>query len=314
VTRASYTRAERFLPWHAARLMRGLTIDPRWIDDGDTFWFRQTTPAGARFVRCDPAVGTCEPVFDHVRLAAALSRATSRPFAADCLPITEIEPGADSTQVRISLEGTWWTVDLETYACTQGEAAAEPAPDVARSPDGAREIFARDDNLWLREVESGAERALTTDGEDGYAYGSPLPSPLVAAGLADAAKPLVVWSADGTRFLTCRIDRRQANDLYLVQSVPKDGSLRPKLHTYAYPLPGDEAVPAEEIWLVDLESGTAVKTGVDPLPVLYHGQPVSPDWVWWTADGAAVFRSPVIAASAPIACGGSMPARVRPGW
>lgn len=286
--RATYIRAERFLPWNAASLMRGLDIEPHWIDDGDAFWFRQQTPAGARFLRCDPERGACEPLFDPVRLAAALSRTIGRPFAASSLPIEDLELPAPG-QLRLLLDRTWWQLDLDSYAVKKGKTASPPPPDVNRSPDDKHEVFVRDANLWLREVETGVARALTTDGEELHAYGAPLPSPLAGAGLADPAQPVALWSDDGARFLSTRIDQRRAKHLHLVQSVPKDGSLRPQLHTYAYPLPGDNETPALELWSFDVQTGTGVKTKVDPLPVLYHGQPLTASWAWWTDAADAVF-------------------------
>jgi dipeptidyl aminopeptidase/acylaminoacyl peptidase len=288
VTRATYTRAERFLPWNAARLMRGLAIEPHWIDDGDAFWFRHDLPHGTQFVRCDPERNACDPLFDHAWLAAALSRATGLPFAGNALPIDDLDLEGDG-EIRLLIDGVWWSVNLESGAVEQGEEEQPVPPDVNRSPDGKHEVFVRDHNLWLRTVESGQERALTTDGAEDYAYGAPLPSPLAGAGLADPAKPVALWSEDGSRFLSCRIDQRRAERLHLVQSTPTDGTLRPKLHTYAYPLPGDEQVPEQEIWSFEVASGAGVKTTVDPLPVLYHGQPLSDDWVWWTADAGAAF-------------------------
>ena len=288
VTRATYTRAERFLPWNAARLMRGLAIEPHWIEGGDTFWFQLDLPNGTQFMRCDPEQNSYDPLFDHTWLAAALSRATGRPFAGTSLPIDDLELEGDSAN-RLLIDGVWWIVNLETGAVERGEEHQPVPPDVNRSPDGTHDVFVRDHNLWLRNVESGQERALTTDGTEDYGYGAPLPSPLAGAGLADPAKTVALWSADGSRFLSCRIDQRQAEYLHLVQSVPKDGTLRPKLHTYAYPLPGDEHTPEQEIWSFEVATGNGVKTTVDPLPILYHGQPLSDAWVWWTDDNSAAF-------------------------
>ena len=289
LSRADYVRAERFLPWNAALLMSGMEIEPNWVEESDAFWFRQRSPTGTRFLLCDPAQGSCEPVFDHVRLAAALSRATGRPYAAAGLPIDDLEVRPAAGQVRFVLDGAWWRLDLATYDVERGEEASTESKEANRSPDGKHEVFVRDNNLWLREVETGKERALTTDGEDEYAYGAPLPSPLASAGLADPAEPVALWSADSSRLLSCRIDQRRAKHLHLVQSVPKNGALRPPVHTYAYPLPGDEETPEQEIWSFDVKSGKGVKTGVDPLPVLYHGQPLTKSWVWWTDAADAVF-------------------------
>src|SRR5690606_36706174 len=157
-----------------------------------------------------------------------------------------------------------------THECTVGEADAAPEPGTVRSPDGRHEVFVRDHNLWVRSVADGAERQLTTDGEAKHAYGEPVESPLVPAGLADPAEPVVFWSPDSSYFLSCRIDQRDAQTFTLVQSVPKDGSVRFKAHTYAYPLPGDEDVPTVELWSFDVAAGTGIKTEVAPQPLLHY--------------------------------------------
>src|SRR5579875_2933631 len=64
-------------------------------------------------------------------------------------------------------------VDAETGA---REAIAQPElpphrEGVRVSPDGKREIFAREHDLWLRDTATGAERRLTGDGEPWHAYG-----------------------------------------------------------------------------------------------------------------------------------------------
>ncbi len=60
--------------------------------------------------------------------------------------------------------------------------------------------------------------------------------------------------------------------------------MRPELHTYAYPLPGDEKVPKAEIWCFDVEAETATKAEMDPLPMLYYGSPLNENFVWWGSE------------------------------
>ncbi|MGH2561558.1 MAG: DPP IV N-terminal domain-containing protein [Thermomicrobiales bacterium] len=284
-----YARAERFLPWNAATLVVGAEVQPHWIDEEDRFWYRTTTREGVEFVRVDPDRGAREPAFDHGRLAASLSVAAGIPYAPQQLPFEEIAFVDGGRAVRFTVEGTSWTCDLATYACAHGGGVGEPAADVVRSPDGQWEVFARDHNLWLRSVVTGEERALTEDGEAEHGYGLPLPSPLVAAGLGEPEKPAAIWSPDSTRVLSCRIDQRHAPRLYLVQSVPRDGGIRPRLHSYAYPLPGDEAVPTAEVWCFAVSAPAGVKAAIEPLPMLYHGSPLRPGSVWWSEDGGRGF-------------------------
>lgn len=289
LTREDYARAERLLPWNVNRRIFGLEVVPTWPDDGDTFWFSTTTAQGTAYVRVDPERGATEPLFDGARLAAALSRAAGIPYDARTLQLEDLKVVDGGSQIEFTVSETRWTYDAEKNECRSAEACELPEPGVVRSPDERYEVFIRDYNLWVRTVADGAERQLTTDGAAGYAYGEPVESPLVPAGLAEPAPPVAFWSPDSRYVLSCRIDQRNAKTFTLVQSVPKDGSVRFKAHTYPYPLPGDEEVPQVEIWSFDIAAGTGTKTEVAPLPLLHYGSGLSESTTWWTQDGSAAF-------------------------
>src|SRR5687767_4757482 len=46
----SYSRAEQLLNWHTTLLVSGDEVVPQWLPDGNRFWYRNKTPAGAEFV------------------------------------------------------------------------------------------------------------------------------------------------------------------------------------------------------------------------------------------------------------------------
>jgi dipeptidyl-peptidase 4 len=285
----TYARAERFLPWNADKLVFGASIEPHWIDDTETFWYRVTRPNGAEFMLVDAESGTRKPAFDHVQLAASLTKVSGTPFEAAKLPFDEIELEGDGSVVRFTIDGVGWSCDVASYVCTKGEKLREEPSDTVRSPDSKWEAFVRDHNLLVRSVEDGTERALTRDGACEYGFGAALVSPLASAGLADPENPAVLWSPDSTKLLSCRIDERNALRFHLVQSIPPNGGIRPVLHTYAYPLPGDEDVPLAEMWCFDVAEGTNVKGDLGPLPMLYYGSPLNPNIVWWQDDASQVF-------------------------
>jgi len=286
----AYVRAERFLPWHAGRLVFGLDVDPHWIGKSDSFWYRAARRDGVEFVLVDPEKGTRRPAFDHARIASSLSTVSGIPVDPASLPFLEVSFDESHSSVRFSIEQQQWQCDLTSYRCFPApDDAPSPASDVVRSPDGRWDAFIRNDNLWLRSVETRKERALTHDGEPQYGYGMPLPSPLASAGLAEADRPAVIWSPDGSRLLTSRIDARRVLFFHLVQSLPKDGSIRPQLHSYAYPLPGDEMTPETDFWAFDVASGIGVKADLAPLPMLYYGSPLNPNLVWWSNESDRAF-------------------------
>ncbi len=282
-----YARAERFLPWNAEKCMFGMSVTPNWLENSGRFWYQNNTSDGTEFVIVDPARSTTRPAFDHVRLAAALSTASGTPHVHSRLPLQDVVLLDGAQILRFTVDDVPWTCDLNTYTCTSDEREAQTPAGAVRSPDGKWDAFARDHNLWLRSTETGEERSLTQDGESGHDYGVPLQSPLYPAGLAAMDAAAVIWSPDSSKLLSVRIDHRDALRFHLVQSVPMDGQIRPKLHSYAYPLPGDEAVPMASVLIFNVD-GTRVDVQIDPLPMLYYGTPLDSSCVSWGANASKV--------------------------
>ena len=285
-----YVRAERLLAANATDLTSDLLIQPHWIGDSGRFWYRWKSLSAVKFLLVDAASGERAPAFDHDRLAAALSLATGKPCSAARLPFAEIEFAEAGNSIEFDIDELGrWSCDLESYACARiGEQPQCPG-DAVRSPDGKWEAFSRDFNVWLRSVETGEERALTTDGLEKNGYGEELLSPLTTGGIADPPPPWLRWSPDSGKLLFCRIDQREAPQFHLVQSVPKDGRLRPKLHSFAYPLPGDEVLPLAYPVCADVSAGALTAVDIDPIEMQYHGPPVYGNGLWWSADSETIF-------------------------
>ena len=285
----AYARAERYLPWHIGPQLFGMTVEPRWLSDGGRFWYHARTRAGATFVLVDPRRGTREPAFDHARLAASLSRAAGAAYDAGALPFDRIEFVRGGAAIQFDVGAARWVYDPARETC---ERLAGAPREGAVSPDGRWHVFARDHNLHLRSAETGAVRALTADGQPDFDYGTPLESPLGAAGVpAPEAPPSpgALWSPDSRRILSFRLDRRAGGMYHLVQSVPRNGGLRPALHSYAYPLPGDDEVPSAELLVCDAEGGAPRAVPAERIPLLYYGSPLRPGWIWWNPDGGRVY-------------------------
>lgn len=292
-----YARAERLLPDNAARLTSDLTLRPRWIADSDQFWYRWKSLAGIEFVLVDPAKGERKPAFDHARLASALSQASGMPCQPHKLPFREIEFSAQGTRLSFDIDAGAagaakgrWSCDLRDYSCARlGDKPAPPPGDCVQSPDGRWQAFTRDHNVWIRSVGDGQERALTSDGAAKNDYGAPLLSPLTSAGIEPAPPPAIRWSPDSQRLLFCRVDQRDAPQFHLVQSVNPDGSLRPRLHSYAYPLPGDQTVPLATLFCAHIDGGAAIPVELEPLEVQYHGAPIHADSLWWSHEADTIY-------------------------
>jgi len=126
---------------------------------------------------------------------------------------------------------------LETIGVTAPSAAgrtagpAGAAPGV-RSPDGKKEVFIKDWNLYVRDVASGQEKQLTSDGIKDFGYATD------NAGWRKSNRPVVIWSPDSRKVATFQQDQRHVSDMYLVTT--NVGA--PKLEAWKYPLPQDKEI------------------------------------------------------------------------
>lgn len=100
------------------------------------------------------------------------------------------------------------------------------------SPDGAYSAFIRDWNLWIRNVATGTESALTTDGIKDFGYATD------NAGWKQSDRAILSWSPDSKKIATFQQDQRHVSDMYLVKT--KVGA--PELKQWKYPIPGDSDI------------------------------------------------------------------------
>ena len=243
VTAADYQRAEKFLPYNTAPLVYH-RVRATWLP-GDRFWYRDTGPHGIQFVVFDPSRGTHQPAFDHANVAAALSAAAGKNYDAAHLPFMTFEFSDNEKAISFEVRGQEWRCDLEENRCTSGgrarETGREPAPE-AKSPDGKSAAFIRDWNLWMRDVASGKETQLTTDGVKDFGYATD------NAGWIHSDRPILLWSPDSKKIATFQQDQRGDGEMYLVET--RVG--HPKLEAWKYPLPGDDVVTTIQRVIIDL--------------------------------------------------------------
>jgi dipeptidyl-peptidase 4 len=87
---ANYRLAARFAPYKVDRLIYSTSVDPRWIEGSERFWYQWDTSDGSFYYIVDPVQGTRRQIFDNDRLAAELTRITRDPWDGQHLPIRNI--------------------------------------------------------------------------------------------------------------------------------------------------------------------------------------------------------------------------------
>lgn len=290
VTKEDYARAQQFLPGNAEKLVFKQRIDPQWIENSDRFWYRNDTRSGKEFVLVDPVSNTQRPAFDHVKLAAALSLASGTAYEHNKLPFDSFKFTKDGGAIKFDIEEESWTCNIKTYECSKRKKDTQPSPEELLSPDGCWAAIAKNDNLYVRAIESGEEIQLTTDGEPYYNYATVPDCSLRTVTYRLQKKkfpPVAIWSPDSKKLLTHKLDQRKVKDIHLIQFSPPGGG-RPVLYSYRYPLPGDKHMPVTELFVFDIKQKTNVKIDSKPLLVSWRS-PISFQRVWWSKDSRQVY-------------------------
>ncbi len=259
LTAADYAQAEKFMPYKVTPLVLRSGVRPTWLPDG-RFWYRNTVEnEGSEFIMVDPKRGIRAPAFDHAKLAAVLSAATGKTYDATHLPFSTFDLSTDGKTISFAAEKRRWSSDLEGKTCKpieggEGRGAGEAGHPEVMSPDGLHALFVRDNNLWIREVPTGTEKPLTSDGVKDYGYATD------NAGWIKSDRPVVFWSPDSKKIATFQQDQRKVGEMYLVRT--KVG--HPILEAWKYPLPGDKVVTMIERVVIHLDRPRMVRLKMPP--------------------------------------------------
>ena len=260
---ARYQRAQTLMQGVWSKTVAfNTTLIPRWISNSDCFWYDREHKNGKEFRLVNADLGSNEIAFDHGVLATELAKASGQPAPAEDLPINGLEITFSPLRVEFSAFNKRWKFDSQDQTCIEIEVHTG---DWLVSPDGKKAAFIRNDNLWIQELDSGHERALTEDGEPLYSYACP-PS---AYGFKIPAKsPEALWSPDSKRLFTLQVDARKVNVFPQIVHVPQDGSLRPQLiDTKRIAYPGDDCIDQYRFLAIDVESGQQQEAQYGHCPV-----------------------------------------------
>ncbi len=273
-----YAQAERFMTYRTTPLVDHAVQKVHWLDDGH-FWYRDHDAEGDHFVQMDAVTGKRTALFDHARLAAALTTLDGKPVDAHKLPVTTYSVRADG-QLDLTVSDKRVRCDLRapTGRC---ERPAKVAPGVL-SPDRKTEAFIRNWNLWLRDVASSKETQLTTDGVENFGYATD------NAGWKHTDKAILEWSADSRQIATFQQDQRKTGEMFLIKT--RVG--HPELERWKYPLVGDKEVTMIERVIIDVAAKKVLRLQMPPdqhRSSLCDDISCGPDGGWddvkWAADG-----------------------------
>jgi dipeptidyl aminopeptidase/acylaminoacyl peptidase len=294
MTAAEYDKAVKLLGPNLTGLVIGGTVAANWLPDG-RFWYRAQTATGAEFRLVFPAAKRVAPAFSHERLAAALSTASDTTVSATQLPFQQIDFSAHMDSVSFDLGQRRFRCDIAGNTCVAagtaiggtgrggrggragGGGRGAAGPPVVVSPDGRTAAFIRDWNLWVRDVGTGRERALTTDGVKDFSYATD------NAGWASSDRAILLWSPDSRKIATQQQDERQVGEMHMLSTAVG----RPTVRSWKYPLPGDSIVAMVHRVIIEVETGRIVRL---QMPPDFHratlGDNLSMNDYNWSPDGS----------------------------
>ncbi|MFA6581279.1 MAG: DPP IV N-terminal domain-containing protein, partial [Paludibacter sp.] len=223
-------------------------VTPKWIGDSDNFWYVRNTPQGKMYVLTNAKQKKQTGLFDQNKLAVELTLATDKTVDANRLPFTSLKVSESLDTLRFVYNDFNWIYSIKNNLLKKGDKVVPPKSgywgtvDEERegkpvtSPDKKTVAFVKENNIYIRELKTGTEKALSTDGtkEDYYSTN-------------------ISFSPDSKKLAVMRIHGATIRQLYLIESSPADG-LQPKLQKRDYVKPGD-VLPVRTPVIFDLATG-----------------------------------------------------------
>lgn len=264
LAQVSYSRAEQLLNWNTDKLVSGDQVQPQWMRDGNRFWYRNKTSDGAEFVLIDPVANGRRLLFDHMRLAVAMSTAGDTAFDGKKLPFQTFKftnDGDNENEIQFNTGKRRFVCNIASYNCTVGDTLKSDQPYVL-SPDKKSEAFVHNYNLYVRTRGGTDSTQLTTDGVQWFSYGLAEKRPFETFRPTVVRRPMVRWSPDSKKIAVYRVDERGVGHMHYLSMT----SQRVRHFSQPYALPGDTIVPHPYIHVVDVATKQNVLAKIGPRP------------------------------------------------
>jgi dipeptidyl aminopeptidase/acylaminoacyl peptidase len=258
ITEETYQKAAFFLTGNLEKQIYNLEVIPAWYDGSKGFVHSTFTKDGKRFFKTDASTFEIAEAFDHSELAKLLQEKTGESINQANLPI---ERAMVSNGKLVTF---YWRNQNWTWNLANGSLNAIPSTErnemESFSPDRKWKAFSRNYNLFIKNLTTGEEIQLSTDGQKDFEYASYWGWSDMIYG-ENGERPAhfgVTWSPDSKKIFTQIVDLRIAEKMYLLD-WSKDEKFRPELLSYYRGSPGDSTVVKYIPVIFDLEKKTEKK-------------------------------------------------------
>jgi dipeptidyl-peptidase-4 len=228
-----------------------------WIDDGHYLQKDDPAMTPGGVVKVHAISGRREPLFDVDAMEAAIVGVpgVGTRDARDLARSQQHVMNGDRTAVVFDFDNDLYHYQFGNSRVVRLTRTSEPEEEVSLSPDGQLVAFVRSHNLYITDVDSGGELALTTDG-----------STVVRNGILDWVYQEEIygrgnfrgywWSPNSERIAFLQLDNSQVPDYTIVDHI----AYHPDVEVWSYPKAGD---PNPEVRLGIISSAGGEVTWVD---------------------------------------------------
>jgi dipeptidyl-peptidase-4 len=234
------------------------TVSLNWTDDGKSYTTVERNEGVTDLYRVDARSAERELVLSGADLVP--------PGAEEPISIGRYQFSADGSRLLImtdvrrvwrrSSEGTFYVWDFGSARLMPTSARPGGQRYAKLAPDASKVAFVRENNIYVTDLASGEEAALTTDGSPDIINGTTDWVYEEELSLVDGFR----WSPDGGRIAFWRFDQSAIPPFYLTDQM----ALYPGLVAVPYPKAGTENSTVK-LGVIELESGdvTWIDSGSD---------------------------------------------------
>ncbi|CAM3089542.1 MULTISPECIES: S9 family peptidase [Sphingomonas] len=262
-------------------------VFPTWIDDHH-FWYERRGEDGPEYAVFNARAGERLLTLSRASIAGALASILDAPVAGDVLIVRDLRFELDGGIAHFSAFGQAFSFAYRQGVLTKVDKPTANANWLV-SPQGGSALLLDGDNLKLRDLESGEERLLTTDGTSQYPYASPAAAMRRISQAHGMNVPQAQWSPDGKWVMTLQTDERHVPELALAEYAPVSG-VRPVIHANLTSLPEDPKVTEFRMLVIEVETGRQVEARYPRLSaVRMNTTPFAAGLTWWSANSQTAY-------------------------
>ncbi|UCC72991.1 MAG: DPP IV N-terminal domain-containing protein, partial [Gemmatimonadota bacterium] len=232
-------------------------ISVDWMDDGRYYTRIERAEGRTDLFKVDARTGDCELLLHEADLVP--------PGAAEPLTIDSYRFSTDGRKLLIgtdeqriwrrSRRAIYYVYDFETETLIPASSRPGHQGYAKLSPDGSSLAFVRDNNIYVTDLATGQEKALTEDGSEDIINGTTDWVYEEELSLVDGFR----WSPDGKRIAFWRFDQSPIPPFYLIDQT----TLYPELKPVRYPKAGTDNSEVQ-LGVVELASGKTTWIYVNP--------------------------------------------------